>query len=688
MRKKQWLITGVTVTALFICSLGSTNWVINKARARTNPAMPSPETLCPIRTAGYPRLKAEAVRTLKKQLARLWAEKHRRGKDDRGIAPLKMRDSQDIYAALEQSHENGLAFPELPEFHARLRKGAQADVYVKKPKRDVFISKLAQLELKATFLSEDKEYVIYRVDELQLDKTLLAPQSTMPPERRKLINEILNDIVKVEPPAHPRFVPLSILPNNVSAVRPPVVEALPPVPVRRADNNPYDSQGDRAHDAAKARTSPFDLQATGIKVGVLAQDIMGLDQTGLMVTPTITPGPNCQSCSSADPVKSEGTAMLEIVNKIAPGAELAFETATDRPKDMADHIWDLADTHKCNVIVDDFSYLEEPVFQEGVIAHAVHEVCEKKGVLYFSAAGNGGVSSSWEGPFNPDQSSQPNIPQFHVWYGADVGNLMMDGPDYQYVSLQWNDRFGYANSDFDLIAVDEDGNITAGETNYQSSRASVTHDPCEILPLDSKSKYLVVVRDYENSNGKQYILHLDAQLKSLNYSSCQETYGHCTVDHINAFGVAAAAATQSARAFDRPPSAVVDGYSSKGPRKIYFTYDGQPLNPPLVLYKPDLTAADHVDTSAVQDFKGTSAAAPHAAAIAALVLSLKASAGATPAPTVVSTALRGTAVPIGSEHCHIWDNQAGYGATMPCEAACEIQSNPMCQTFIDPTCGD
>ena len=76
----------------------------------------------------------------------------------------------------------------------------------------------------------------------------------------------------------------------------------------------------------------------------------------------------------------------------------------------------------------------------------------------------------------------------------------------------------------------------------------------------------------------------------------------------------------------------IEIFSSDGPRKIFYNPDGTPITPGNVLFrtnggvtlvKPDAAAADGVTTKTpgFNPFFGTSAAAPHAAGIAALVKS-------------------------------------------------------------------
>ncbi len=114
---------------------------------------------------------------------------------------------------------------------------------------------------------------------------------------------------------------------------------------------------------------------------------------------------------------------------------------------------------------------------------------------------------------------------------------------------------------------------------------------------------------FGNTNPQEYISYLDPV-----------TYGHNSA--AGAIGVAA-------YPFFAP--FVPEGFTSPGPSTIYFDKDSQRLRHVEIRQKPDLAAMDGanttfftqdsaVDADTFPNFFGTSAAAPHAAAIAALVL--------------------------------------------------------------------
>src|SRR4029079_18285999 len=113
---------------------------------------------------------------------------------------------------------------------------------------------------------------------------------------------------------------------------------------------------------------------------------------------------------------AEGTAMLEIIHDLAPGAKLFFATGVTGLSTFAQNIRDLR-AAGCDVIVDDVGYFVETPFQDGqellpgvisttnggVVIQAVKDVVAD-GAMYFSAAANSGnfndgTSGTWEGDF-------------------------------------------------------------------------------------------------------------------------------------------------------------------------------------------------------------------------------------------------------------------------------------------------
>ena len=146
-------------------------------------------------------------------------------------------------------------------------------------------------------------------------------------------------------------------------------------------------------------------------------------------------------------------------------------------------------------------------------------------------------------------------------------------------------------------------------------------------------------------------LHLGTNRGVLSMATTGETHGHAAA--AAAFDVAA---TRAVGPFPLPfdSSNVVETFSSDGPRRAFYQANGTPYTPGnvsstggVLRQKPDMTAADGVSVTGVGGFPstffGTSAAAPHAAAIAGLLKS------ANPAltPAQIRTLLTASAIDIG-----------------------------------------
>ncbi|EWM10999.1 vegetative cell wall protein gp1 [Kutzneria sp. 744] len=432
------------------------------------------------------------------------------------------------------------------------------------------------------------------------------------------------------------------------------------------------SQGDRAHAADTARQQNG-ITGVGTKLCALSDGVSSLAASvasGELPPVDVLPGQE----GSGD----EGTAMLEIMHDLAPGAALGFATAFISDSSFADNIRALRSQAHCDVIVDDVFYFNEATFQDGPIAQAVNAVTAD-GALYFSSAGNegnvgDGTSGHWEGDY---VDSGQVIGKFaggaHNFAASAGGTQVLEPLSASSagvpVTLWWNDPLGHAGDDYDLYLLDAAGNVVSFSQNLQTG----TQDPYERVNTTAGGQRLAIVK-FKGDNKYLSLSALRGRFVASGglqaFVTPGQTSGHSAAK--DAYSVAAAPA---AAAFGRPlepgdpanpagpypgtfsSSSQIERFSSDGPRKIFFKADGTPGAE--VRQKPDITAADGVATSApgFSPFFGTSAAAPHAAAIAGLVLS--GNPGMSPAD--VRQALTATAVDIGAPGV---DNRTGVGVIL------------------------
>jgi hypothetical protein len=149
------------------------------------------------------------------------------------------------------------------------------------------------------------------------------------------------------------------------------------------------SDGDTQLRAARAREQ-FGVDGAGVTIGVLSGSYNVSTATGIKAENDIAsgdlPGPG-NPCAYTAPVqvvaetrigagRDEGRAMLQVVHDIAPGAALAFATASDGLYAFADNIRRLRYEAHADIIVDDYYYPEEPFFQDGPINTAIREVTQ------------------------------------------------------------------------------------------------------------------------------------------------------------------------------------------------------------------------------------------------------------------------------------------------------------------------
>ena len=427
------------------------------------------------------------------------------------------------------------------------------------------------------------------------------------------------------------------------------------------------SQGDTALSAAIARTT-YSVDGTGIIVGTLsdsynckggaASDVASNDlPTGVAVLKDET------GCGSGT---DEGRAMMQIIHDVAPGASQAFHSAFNGAADFANGIIELATVAGADIINDDVIYFAEPMFQDGIIAQAVDDV-KAMGVSYFSSAGNS-ARNSYESTFIdsglPGHYSGSTRHDFDSGPSTDsLQKISIPGNKLITVVLQWDDpNFSVsgslgADTDIDIILYSDNGNKIA-----ESSYNNIGGDAVEILQYVTNSgpeqDYQIRVEHYAGPFPKKIkYVYFGPMTISEYATNSSSSYGHAIATGARAVG--AARYHHTPEYGQSPP--LLESFSSSGGVAILFDTNGNPIND--LRLKPEIVAPDGGDNTffgsdyegnGYPNFFGTSAAAPHAAGVAALLLDND----PTLSPDDLYSALQTTAIDMGAPG---FDFDSGYG---------------------------
>ena len=225
-------------------------------------------------------------------------------------------------------------------------------------------------------------------------------------------------------------------------------------------------------------------------------------------------------------------------------------------------------------------------------------------------------------------------------------------------TLFWADPLGGSSNDYDLFIINPAGtDIVLSSIDEQNG----DDDPYEGIFLASgdPTNYQIVIAKW---SGADRFINFSTNRGRLERNTTGQIRGHAAAE--NGFGVAAVEARGMTVPFNGSES--VETFSSDGPRRVFFNPNGSAITPGNfsstggeVRMKPDIAAADGVMTATpgFNPFYGTSAAAPHAAALGALMVSKK--------PNITLSEVRDifarTALDIEAAG---WDRDSGWGIIM------------------------
>ncbi|WP_158932114.1 Hint domain-containing protein [Acidisphaera sp. S103] len=360
--------------------------------------------------------------------------------------------------------------------------------------------------------------------------------------------------------------------------------------------------------------------------------------------------------STQSGVVNEGLAMAELVHQIAPGAAIDFYTAEGGQESFAQGVTALVQAG-ANIIVDDWSFSDTPFYQVAGPVETAVENAVSAGVDYFTAASNFG-DAYYESTWQPTaaqlvlQSGQPaqDVTAQQFSDGTPLQTITIPGSLATTIELQWNAAWptpgGSVSDPIAMALYTANGTLVNTSSQVFDSSADYGFIP-EIqlsIPVTSvATQYELAIYQTGTASVSQfkYVLFgtpgtvaVDATVGDGSTVSAQDpggiiddpaagqgsgdVHGQELVPGANTAG---ASYWSTSPAFGVAPD-WTEYFSSVGPGTLLYDQNGNPLTTPQSAGKVDFVAPDGIQTSVpgFQAFFGTSAAAPDAAAVAALML--------------------------------------------------------------------
>ena len=390
------------------------------------------------------------------------------------------------------------------------------------------------------------------------------------------------------------------------------------------------------------------IDGSGIKIGIMSDSFNAtlngtIDPADIAAQQGYLPASGTVSAVtvlqdlSASGVENEGLAMAELVHQVAPGAQLYFYSAEGGQDSFANGVNALVNAG-VNIIVDDWSFSATPFFQiAGTIDTAVQNAIAK-GVNYFTAASNYD-SAYFQAAWQPTtaqlllQSGTQTVSAQTFDNGTNFQTITVPGSLATTIDLQWDAawpaRGGSVADQLGMALYNLSGTLVASSTQVIDSPDYIGIPEIALSVPQSSTTQQYQLAIYQIGTVAV------SQFKYIMFGSpgaAQDPGG--TIDDPKA-GIGSGAVHgwelmpgvntvgadywANSPAFGGPSTAT-EWFSSTGPGQLLFDQSGNPID--QYVGKPDFVAPDGIETSVpgFQLFYGSSAAAPDAAAVAALML--------------------------------------------------------------------
>ena len=370
--------------------------------------------------------------------------------------------------------------------------------------------------------------------------------------------------------------------------------------------------------------SQSDLSGDGVRIGVISSGILGLEASQATGDAPLLVDQRAFAAAGLQ-IDSEGTAIIEIIHDLAPQADILFaNAATDL--EMMQAVNFLA--ARADIVVDDLAFFFPADQQSDVSRNTAQALNNSAWPIraYITSVGNW-ADRHYAGRYlaGPDGTTlglpfAGSVHRFQAGSGVtdalDRGSqsfneIVLGEGDTAHIVLFWNDPWGQSTNNYDLFLLNDANQIVDSSELRQGLPGAVPREDLLFTNDGAERTFRIVVQNGNNAAITRdldlFVLRADAIADGatvLNFN----TVASSILAQSDAPGgvIAVGAINQADTGLDD-----IEPFSSRGP-----TVNG--------VIKPDVTAVDGVSITGSGDFPtpflGTSAAAPHAAGIAALLL--------------------------------------------------------------------